>query len=125
MNMGIIGHVWSKGKFNGFIRDNKIPNREDNEKIYFKYLKENYSIPNSISKNFRMNSVDIVAEIIRDTKSKSIAIIIFESQQRNFINERKIKREYNKIKKTAIVNSLENLKIQNSPDIKTAKEADL
>lgn len=125
LDMGIIADVWKNGQLNGFKRDNNIPEASNGKKKYFKYLKDNYGIPYNIANNFRMNPIDIIAEVIRDTKNKSVAIIIFESQRRNFLDQQKLSEEYNAFKKEAIKTLLDKLKEHHSPDLKTAKEAQL
>lgn len=125
IDMGIIAHVWRDGKLNGFKRDQSIPDPSLSKKKYFKYLKDEYKIPPSVSRYFRMNPVDIMAEVICDTKNKAIAVVVFESQRKNFLDEQKIRLVYNDNKRGFIVSSLDKLKEQKSPDIKTAKEANL
>ena len=121
---GIIAHVWKNGELNGSKRDDKIPDYQ-NKKNYFEYLKDEYKIEKKVAKNFRMNPVDIYAEVIRDTKKFQIAVIIFESQRKNFLDEGKLKEKYNDIKREAIITSLDKLKDQNPPNLKTASEAQL
>lgn len=124
-DVGIIAHVWNNGRLNGFKRDNQIPDINHKKAEYFLYLKREYGIDRNIAKKFRMNPVDIIAEVIRDTKKEPIAIIIFESQRKNFLDEDKLKESYNDFKKEVIINSLDKLKDQNPPNLKTASEAQL
>lgn len=124
-DVGIIAHVWRDAQLNGFKRDSNIPNPATSKARYFKYLKDTYGISREVAKHFRMNPVDIIAQVVRDTKSKPVAIIIFESQRNNFLDEQKINLEYNDFKKVAITASLDKLKEQHSPDSNTAKEAQL
>lgn len=124
-DVGIIAHVWRDGQLNGFKRDRDIPDFITSKNAYYEYLRNHYSIPKNVAKLFRMNPVDIIAQVVRDTKSKPVAVIIFESQRKNFLDEQKLNQEYNDFKKGAIITSLDKLKEQHSPDPKTAKEAQL
>lgn len=124
-DMGIIAHVWRDGQLNGFKRDNNIPEPASGKARYFKYLKDVYGITREVAKHFRMHPVDIIAEVVRDTKNKPVAVIIFESQRKSFLDAQRLNQEYNNFKKGAIIASLDKLKEQQSPDLKTAKEAKL
>jgi len=124
---GIIADVWKNGQNNGFRQDNQIPSytKKPNKKHY-DYLEKEYNIPKDISKHFRMNPVDIIAEVIRDNKGKSIGVIIFESQRAQFLDMNKIQTFYTPIKKGGIVNSLEKLNEEyDLPNLSIATEVDL
>ncbi len=130
LNMGIIAHVWGDGNNNGFKRDQDIPalspkSSSKNKKKYYEYLDKTYGIPKDVAEKFRMHPVDIIAEVVRDTKNKPVAVIIFESKRKNFLDEEKLKQHYNDFKKRAIIASLDKLKEQHVPDLNTAKEAQI
>ena len=97
-NDGVIGHVWHRGSHQGSLRDKNFPDFKIDEIGYKKYLLGTYNISTEISNNLRMKSVDLYAEIIRDTKQQPVAVIIFESERKNFINEEKIKSQMKNIK---------------------------
>ncbi len=115
---GIMGKVWRDGQFDGWIRDSDIPFKgksQKSENTYYGYLLKEYKIPIDIAKNLRMNPVDIIAEVIRDHKNEAVAVIIFESSQKNKIDANKIQKIYNGSIKNRIVRTLENIK--NPPNL--------
>ncbi len=124
-NMGIIADVWHDGQLNGFKRDKNIPSPSLSKAAYYKYLKDMYRIPRDISKHFRMNPVDIIAEVIVDTKNIPIAVIVFESQRKDFLNETAIKTIYNPTKKAVIREALDRVQRPSSPTLGRAKGAKL
>lgn len=127
-DMGIIAHVWTHGQLGGLKSDPNIPamgSTNSTRKKYYKYLEETYQIPRDVAQRFRMHPVHIIAEVIRDTKDIAVAVIIFESQRRGFLNETGMCLGYNPHKKAAITSVLDKLKEQKSPNHQIAKEAQL
>lgn len=105
-NDGIIGCVWHDGAHNGSLQDSCFPNPKTTTEAYYNYLEQKYNIPRNISENLRMKSIDLYAEVIRDTKRKAVAVIVFESEQKNKIDVNSIKNEYNQNMKVRIVDLL-------------------
>lgn len=103
---GVIGHVWSKGIHNGYIRDNNLP---ESQKKYEDYLNKTYNIPHAISRKFRMKARDIAGFLIRDIKFRPIGVIIFESQTPNKLDDKIIERVYNS-KCHSLMTILQNVK---------------
>ncbi len=122
LKTGVIGHVWNNGESNGFTRDDKFPDPKTRKESYLKYLEKKYGISRKVANQFRMNSIDIIAEILRDTKSEPVAVIVFESQRKNFLDEKNLDFGH---KKRKIITLIENLKEQNPPDLETAREVNL
>lgn len=118
---GVFSHVWNNGQNNGKFRDESFP---ISDKKYLKYLSRKYAIPTEVAKKFRMNAKDIFAKIIRDSKSTPVAIIVFETQRKQFLNESLIESSYYD-KEGMIIASLERLLAPiNAPTLQSAKRED-
>lgn len=124
-NSGIIAAVWRDGQGNGFKQDNAIPDIKQGKGAYYSYLREIYSIQRDVAQKFRMHPVDIIAEVLRDSKNRSVAVIIFESQRKGFLRQDAISRSFDAAKRSMVLSCIEKLQDQSSPERSKAKEFDL
>ena len=72
-----------------------------------------------------MCAEDIIAEVIRDTKNQAVAVMVFESQRKGFLDETKVKKEYNDNVRRKVILLLDKLKSQDTPSLDIAEEASL
>lgn len=117
---GIIGYVYNEGCNHGFLRDKDIPCAKSSLDERIAYLAKKYQMDEKTVHNLRMNSRDIIGICLLDKNQEFAAVIIFESERQNFLDEEKLKLFYNNEsefsnKRDEIIRVLERLKSKTSP----------
>ena len=69
-----------------------------------------------------MKTMDIVAEIVRDSKDQPVAVVVFESERKGVLDEPEIKKAYDSKMQSRVVDLISKLRVQEAPDASATQE---